>query len=90
MKKFFTIAACAVALTLNAFTALANDGTSIVRGKITDSEGQALPGATVIIEGTTTGAVSDVVDYILTRVNDGDVTVASRMWDTQILRRSLP
>ncbi|GAB3823568.1 hypothetical protein GCM10028895_30680 [Pontibacter rugosus] len=49
-----------------------------VKGKITDSQGIALPGASVAIKGTTTGTVTDMDgNYTLKIRNEQDVLVVS-------------
>lgn len=49
------------------------DGTMQIRGKVTDPVGQPLPGANVMIEGTTKGVVTDVDGYYVIQANRGDV-----------------
>lgn len=48
-----------------------------IKGKITDSSGQPLPGVTVIIQGTTSGTVSDVDGNFSLNASEGDVLVFS-------------
>lgn len=48
-----------------------NQKSITVKGKVTDKEGMPLPGASVIVKGTTNGAVTDINgDYSLTTVED--------------------
>jgi len=49
----------------------------LIRGKITDQNGQPLPGANVLIEGTSKGVVSDSEGYYVIEANKGDVLVYS-------------
>ena len=47
-------------------------------GTILDSEtGQPLPGATVLIKGTTTGSITDLEGQFQLEVNDGDIVIVS-------------
>lgn len=48
-----------------------------VRGKVTDETGVALPGASVMVKGTTTGAVTDVNGFFKLDVPAGTVLVIS-------------
>lgn len=49
-----------------------------VSGRVTDSDGLAIPGATVVLKGTTNGTVSDMNGfYSLKNVNASDVIVFS-------------
>jgi len=49
-----------------------------ISGKVTDANGEPLPGATVIIKGTTKGAITDVDGkYILENVPDNSMLVFS-------------
>lgn len=52
-------------------------GTLQIRGKVTDSQGQSLPGANVMIEGTTKGVVTDVDGYYVIDAEKGNVLVFS-------------
>ncbi len=45
----------------------------IIRGKILDSKGVPLPGATVVIVGTTNGSVTDASGYYTLEANTGDI-----------------
>jgi TonB-linked SusC/RagA family outer membrane protein len=49
----------------------------LIRGKIIDQNGQPLAGATVLIEGTTKGVVSDSEGYYVIEAKKGDVLVFS-------------
>lgn len=49
----------------------------LVRGKIIDQNGQSLPGANVMIEGTSRGVVTDIDGYYVIEANKGDVLVFS-------------
>jgi TonB-linked SusC/RagA family outer membrane protein len=53
------------------------DGTLQIRGKVTDANGQALPGANVIIEGTSTGVVTDIDGYYVIEAARGNNLVFS-------------
>jgi len=48
-----------------------------VSGKVTDSEGEPLPGVTIIVKGTTTGAVSDIDGNYSLTADNGSVLVFS-------------
>lgn len=48
-----------------------------VSGKVTDENGEGLPGATVTVEGTTSGTVTDVDGNFSLEVNEGSVLVVS-------------
>lgn len=49
-----------------------------VRGKVTDSEGESLPGTTVIIKGSTIGTITDADgNYLLRNVPDDAILVFS-------------
>ncbi len=41
-------------------TSLQGEQSGVVTGKVNDSDGQPLPGVTILIEGTTTGTVTDI------------------------------
>ena len=47
-----------------------------IAGKITDSDGQALPGANVLVQGTSLGAAADEEgDYFILNLSPGTYTV---------------
>lgn len=46
-----------------------------VRGKVTDEEGQPLPGVSIILKGTTQGTTTDTEGDFLISVPDGNVTL---------------
>ena len=74
MKKGLILIICGLlAVTmLNAQQA----ATAILRGKITDTDGQALIGATVLVSGTMTGSTADIDgNYILPKVSVGKHTI---------------
>ncbi|TDK47946.1 SusC/RagA family TonB-linked outer membrane protein [Algoriphagus formosus] len=48
-----------------------------IRGKVSDASGQPLPGVTVIIEGTTTGTVTDIDGNYSLSASEGDILVFS-------------
>jgi TonB-linked SusC/RagA family outer membrane protein len=49
-----------------------------VSGKITDTSGNALPGVTVVVKGTTTGTISDVNgDYSINNLSNSDRLIFS-------------
>ena len=50
---------------------------SQVKGLVSDNSGQALPGATVIIEGSTTGVTTDAEGKFTINANDGNYLVIS-------------
>ena len=56
-----------------------------VSGKISDSaDGNSLPGATVMVKGTTTGALTDLDGKYSLKVNSGNILVFSFIgYDTQ-------
>ena len=45
----------------------------VIRGKVLDSQGVPLPGATVVIVGTTNGGITDASGYYTLEANPGDV-----------------
>ena len=49
----------------------------MIRGKIIDSRGNTLPGATIVVENTSRGVVSDVDGYYVIEAKRGDVLVFS-------------
>lgn len=53
------------------------DGSLQIRGRVTDSNGQALPGANVMIEGTSKGVVTDIDGYYVIDAEKGNVLVFS-------------
>jgi TonB-linked SusC/RagA family outer membrane protein len=62
-------------LTLFAFVAVIAQGQQVT-GQVTDSEtGEGLPGATVLIKGTTNGAITDIEGKYSISANQGDVLV---------------
>ncbi len=62
MRNFFKLILTKLFLVVVAFTGAAQQGT--VTGVITDSEtGESLPGANIVVEGTTIGATSDGEGY---------------------------
>jgi hypothetical protein len=46
-------------------------------GKVFDEQGGGLPGANVVVEGTTTGAVTDLSGYFEVKANRSDDLVVS-------------
>ncbi len=54
----------------------ASGQSGMVQGKITDAKGEALIGATVLMQGTTVGAISDIDgNYSISAVPAGEVTL---------------
>lgn len=53
--------------------------TRVVRGKVVDSDGVGVPGATVLIKGTTNGTVTDADGNYQIEVTDGAVLVYQAM-----------
>lgn len=53
------------------------DGSLQIRGRVTDSQGQSLPGANVMIEGTEIGVVTDIDGYYVIDAKRGNVLVFS-------------
>lgn len=49
----------------------------VVKGKITDQNGETLIGATVVVKGTTNGTVTDIDGNYTLNINEGDVLVFS-------------
>ncbi|MFV0326159.1 MAG: SusC/RagA family TonB-linked outer membrane protein [Bacteroides xylanisolvens] len=49
----------------------------LLKGKVTDSSGQSLPGTTLVVKGTTKGAVADLNGNYQLQVSNGNVIVAS-------------
>lgn len=49
----------------------------IIRGKIIDQKGQPLPGASVVIEGTTRGNITDSEGYYVIEAKKGDILTFS-------------
>ena len=49
------------------------DGTLQIRGKVTDSSGQPLPGANIMIEGTSKGVVTDIDGYYVIDAQKGNI-----------------
>lgn len=50
---------------------------SVVNGKVTDEDGQPLPGATIVIKGTTTGTTTDFDGNFSLEAEPGDVLVVT-------------
>lgn len=48
-----------------------------IRGKVTDSSGEPLPGVTIIVEGTTSGTVTDIDGNYSLSASEGDVLIFS-------------
>ncbi|MEQ8472322.1 MAG: TonB-dependent receptor [Marinoscillum sp.] len=48
-----------------------------ISGRVTDENGEPLPGATILVKGTQNGTVSDVDGNFSLNVNDGDVLIVS-------------
>lgn len=49
-----------------------------VKGKVTGASGEAIPGATVVVQGTTNGTITDADgSFTLTNVKQGDVLIVS-------------
>lgn len=49
-----------------------------ITGKVTDPDGQPLPGATVVVKGTTNGVATDIDgNFALPGVNEGDVLLVA-------------
>lgn len=72
-------------LTLSAMAALADN----VKGQITDQQtNEPLPGATVQVEGTSTGAVADADGYYTLQLKRGsyDLTISYMGYRTQLLK----
>lgn len=71
MKKILTIFLWVISVSVFAQT-------QNVTGKITDSAGESLPGVTVVVKGTTTGAVTDIDgNYIMNKVSSESTLVIS-------------
>ncbi len=71
MKKFFF----SLILCLLAMAQIHAQRT--VSGKVTDDEGEGLPGVNVVIKGTTTGVTTDIDGNYRLQVNDADVLTFS-------------
>lgn len=71
MKKFFF----SLILCLLAMAQIHAQRT--VSGKVTDDEGEGLPGVNVVIKGTTTGVTTDIDGNYRLQVNDDDVLTFS-------------
>lgn len=50
-----------------------------IRGKITDSQGQAIQGANVMVEGTSKGVLTDADGYYVIEADKGDVLIFSHL-----------
>lgn len=45
-----------------------------IRGKVLDADGNALPGVTIVVVGTTTGTTTDIDgDYVLNNIKEGNI-----------------
>lgn len=65
-----------ILITLISAIAQANPLTGTIKGKITTSDHQAVPGASILIKGTTKGTATNLDGfYILSNVNPGKYTV---------------
>lgn len=53
------------------------DSDKTVRGMISETSGEPLPGVTVQVKGTTRGVLSDLNGYYIVDANPGDVLVFS-------------
>ena len=53
------------------------EGSLQIRGKVTDATGQPLPGANVMIEGTSKGVVTDIDGYYVIDAERGNVLIFS-------------
>jgi len=73
MKAIYRITLVLAALTLGV-SAMAQN---LIRGNVTDSEGLPLPGAGVIIQGTTTGAMTDDKGQFELKAKPGDILEVS-------------
>jgi len=62
---------------LNANNYEVMQGNLMIRGKIIDSQGNTLPGATIVIENTNRGVVSDVDGYYVIEAKKGEILVFS-------------
>ncbi len=72
-KKYLLICA----LLMMSVMAFAQTGS--IKGKVVDETNQPLPGASVSIDGTTLGSVTDASgNYTITRVNAGNYTVTAK------------
>jgi len=59
-------------------------GVHTVTGKVTSDDGEAIPGVTIVVKGTTTGATTDVNgNYTVTVPNDNSVLVFSSVGFTR-------
>jgi len=54
-----------------------NDDEKVIRGKVLDSGGVPLPGATVLIKGTTNGTVTDPDGYYTIEASEGQTLIFS-------------
>ncbi len=74
----FRIVERTIVITKNNPGKLWNEAPSSVRGKVTDANGQALPGVTVVIKGTNRGTVTDTDgNYSLTGISSDATLVFS-------------
>ncbi|MFO7948844.1 MAG: TonB-dependent receptor [Candidatus Fermentibacteraceae bacterium] len=54
--------------------------TGTVTGRVTDGSGEPVPGATVLVEGTSFGAMADGNgEYVISRLSPGDYALTARM-----------
>ena len=70
MKKTLLILICVLSI-----SNLLAQNQRVISGIIRDSNGEPIPGATLIIKGTTNGVATDARGYYRLRVNIGDVVV---------------
>ena len=85
MRKFtFTQKAFSfLAVMLFAFQSLAQVTTSSISGLVADAKGEGLPGATVVVKGTSKGVVADFDGNYSISAKQGDVLVISYAGSTQ-------
>ena len=80
-KQLFLILLAVLPLLVGpSFVALAQQSRIKVQGRVTDSKGEALPGAMVIVDGTQNGAMTDAEGrYSLSNVSPKATITASLM-----------
>ncbi len=84
MKRFIT--KYLLFLSLFASVTFINAQSRTIKGKVTDENGESLPGVTLLIEGTTNGTVTDLDGIYTLEVNEGEkITVTYIGFKDQVI-----
>ncbi len=87
LLRYFTAIIIMISVAIQAQLANAQDNDGVVRGKVTDNTGEPLIGASVVIDGTTIGTITDIDGNFTLKANNGNkLSVSFIGYETQMVQ----